>query len=549
VKQDAWHVVLRRPPLAAGVVGLVTLAIALVVWTAVEARSQRRQTEEALTRQALLAARSLGPALASTAAASRELDEIVAWKLLDNARLLAWMDDRGVLDDRTLRETLEANGLDLVAVYGSDGAIERSAGEPVPSDLPGVELADLLAGRADEAVFERALEDQPLHVSAAVARRAGGAILTRTHAETAYAFARRIGVSNLLEHLVGEAGVLYVAYIENDGRVIAWASWDGGPLPERHAHSGTEPIRGREAFEVVVPVPAPAGHEGGLHLGLDATPLKQASLAATWRTALIGLVLAAFGLLGAGYALVERERQREREAAALRLAAEEDRRRHSERLASAGALAAGVAHEVRNPLNAISVAAQRLERCEAIGDCCVGLATTIRNEVRRLDDIVRGFLDLARPTFGPRERVDVAEIAREVIDVLEPEAASREIGLGLELDGDAVAIVDREAMRRAIVNLVRNAMQASAPGLAVTVRLEGDRDALRVRVRDRGPGVDPALAGRAFDPFVTGRAAGTGLGLALVRRVAEDHGGWATLDDVDGGGAEAVLQIRREDTA
>jgi signal transduction histidine kinase len=282
-----------------------------------------------------------------------------------------------------------------------------------------------------------------------------------------------------------------------------------------------------------------------LHVGFDATFLEKASVAATLRTALIGLVLTACGLVGVGVSLVQRQRLREREEAAERIAEEEDRRRRSERLASAGALAAGVAHEVRNPLNAISVAAQRIERSDQVGPSCRTLATTIRDEVRRLDLIVRGFLDLARPKFGPHVESDAADIVRDVLDVLGPEAASRGIGLRLTREGSTTTSMDREAVRRAVVNLVRNAMQASPKGSAVEVLVSGDDSTVRVKVDDRGGGLDPALGEHVFDPFVTGRAEGTGLGLALVRRVAEDHGGWATLMNRPEGGVEAVLELRR----
>jgi signal transduction histidine kinase len=455
------------------------------------------------------------------------------------------MEDAGALSDEILQETLESNGLDLIAQVAPDGTVERYVGEEPPTDLASVELAALLEGRADESVYEQPLEHHPLHVSAAVRRSNGGAMLVRTHADTAYAFAQRLGVQNLLEHFVGEGTVLYVAYIEDPGGVMAEATWDGGPLPVRHAHSGIEEVRDHEAFEVVVEVPTPAGRSGAIHVGFDAAQLHEASRAATLRTILVGLVLAAFGIAGTGFALVQRQRQREREEAALQLSAAEDRRRQSERLASAGALAAGVAHEVRNPLNAISISAQRLERCEKIGDCCAHLATAIRTEVRRLDDIVRGFLDLARPTFGPRETADAIDIVRDVVHVLQPETDAHAIRVFVERDGDTTLSMDCEAVRRAVLNLVRNAVQASAEGDEVRVRVEGNGTSVRVRVDDRGHGLDPQIGTRAFDPFVTGRAGGTGLGLALVRRVAEDHGGWASLEPREGGGVEAVFEMRR----
>jgi signal transduction histidine kinase len=107
-------------------------------------------------------------------------------------------------------------------------------------------------------------------------------------------------------------------------------------------------------------------------------------------------------------------------------------------------------------------------------------------------------------------------------------------------------VIEREAIRRALINLVRNALQASPEGGVVGVALERRDGRARVVVTDEGAGLDPEIAGRVFDPFVTARAEGTGLGLALVKRVAEEHGGSVALRNRPGGGAEAILEIGLE---
>jgi signal transduction histidine kinase len=280
-----------------------------------------------------------------------------------------------------------------------------------------------------------------------------------------------------------------------------------------------------------------------LRVGFDAKPVLRATASAMRRTALVGVVLAAFGLVGLGFTLVSRARARESEESARRLAEAEEKRLRSERLAAAGALAAGVAHEVRNPLNSISLAAQRISRKHSVDTECARFAGRISAEVVRLDDIVKGFLDLARPASGPRSATDLGEVIGEVVALLETEAEER--GVSLAVDGAAArAVVDREAVRRALLNLLRNAIQVAPAESSVEITLETDGPLARVRVRDRGPGIEPESAERVFDPFVTNRADGVGLGLALVRRVAEEHGGWARLEPRDGGGAVATLEIR-----
>jgi signal transduction histidine kinase len=204
---------------------------------------------------------------------------------------------------------------------------------------------------------------------------------------------------------------------------------------------------------------------------------------------------------------------------------------------------------VRNPLNAVSLAAQRIERSHADDEVCREFVGRIRDEVGRMDEILKGFLDLARPAAGPRRGADLRELAREVRGLLAPEAAERGLELSVE-EGPAVfAVVDREAVRRAIINLARNAIEASPAEGVVEMGVERGDGLARVRVLDRGEGLDPGLGERAFEPFVTGRPAGTGLGLSLVRRVGEEHGGGASLENRDGGGAVATLELGVEGTA
>ena len=105
------------------------------------------------------------------------------------------------------------------------------------------------------------------------------------------------------------------------------------------------------------------------------------------------------------------------------------------------------------------------------------------------------------------------------------------------------ARTDRESIHRAIVNLGRNAIQASSPGGRITVVTAQSKGRATLRVMDEGSGLASELEGRFFAPFVTGRNTGTGLGLALVKRVAEEHGGSITLANRDGGGAEATLSL------
>lgn len=526
------------------------LPAALSVWAFAEVRGQQREVEKALRAEAALLAHTLGPALASASASARELDELLAWKLLDNARLLARLEATSPLSDDELADLLEANGLDAIVRLGPDGAVLRRGGVVLDEAALRARLAPLFRGEAEELLLAPGPRQEERFVTAAVAAPDGGAVVTLADPVRAYAFTRQIGVTNLLRTLVDTQAVLYLVYEEQPGGERVEASWDGGPVPPR-LPAPTAELRGRPVFEVAMPVTAPAGRQASLRVGLHGEPLQRAAAAALRRIALVAIVFFAFGLASAGFTVVQRARAREREQARRRLADLEESHRRGERLAAAGALAAGLAHEVRNPLNGIGMAAQRIERFAGTEGARSGktreLAALIRQEVARLEQTLEGFLDLARPAAGPHGPLDLAELSRDSLGLLELEAAAQ--GARIELrTGPAPVLGDAEALRGAVGNLLRNAVQASPPGGRIEVVVEtghgadGGRTA-RVSVRDHGAGIDPDLLARVFDPFVTTRARGTGLGLAMVRRVAGEHGGRSWLRNHPDGGVEAGIEI------
>jgi len=518
----------------------VTVAAVLIGWAILETRRQRTEIETSLVTEASILAGSLGPGLAAASSAIREFDEIVTWKLLDNARLFAEIESsQGTNDDR-LASIVEANGLDTVAFIGPGGAIRQFFGDrPTPEMLQGVE--EVLSGPADELTFGSALDSETEHVAVAVRSAGGGAVLVSIHPLAARTFVQRLGVSNLIQRLVLTDGVLYLSYHEEPGEVRVEAAWDRGPVPPPAAPDlELRSIRGRSAFETRVPVDTPVGRRASLRIGLDGASLDRAGASGMRRAVLVGIVLIGYALAIGGFAMVSRLRSFERMEASRRLAEAEAARRRGERLAAAGALTAGLAHEVRSPLNAIGLAAQRLERNYPEAGECGDFARRIRQEVKRLEGVLREFLELARPVAAERRVTELSELGAEVLELLRPEADSRGVRLA-PVEGAAEVVVDREAVRRSVINLVRNAIEASPDGGRVRMSVDRDGDCGRLRVRDEGSGIDPALGDRAFEAFVTSKAGGAGLGLSLVRRVAEEHGGTCDLVPGDEGGAEARL--------
>ncbi|MCB9743100.1 MAG: hypothetical protein H6740_10910 [Alphaproteobacteria bacterium] len=218
----------------------------------------------------------------------------------------------------------------------------------------------------------------------------------------------------------------------------------------------------------------------------------------------------------------------------------EARAQQAETLARIGSLAANMAHEIRNPLAAISATLQVITRTLGDDDRRRVILGKVQEQVHRLDRLVSDLLGYARPTQAKLEPVVLVEVAREAI-------AQSGVDAELIADAEEVAVADRQLCQHVLMNLLQNARDAAGPGASVQLRLcEGGR----VCVEDGGPGVPPEMREQVFEAFVTTKTRGTGLGLAICRKMCEAMGAALTLDAEPSplGGARFVLSLRLETT-
>ena len=204
-----------------------------------------------------------------------------------------------------------------------------------------------------------------------------------------------------------------------------------------------------------------------------------------------------------------------------------------EKLASLGVFAAGIAHEVRNPLTAIKVRLFTLKSSHKPGTSEHEDLEVIRHEIDRLERIVRDFLQFARPAEPELQTLPVEQLLRDVHELLQSDLAGKSVELKLELQAKEPIRVDPNKMKQVLINFVQNGAESMEAGGTVTLRSRMDKQVLNGRhvttvvidVADTGKGIPPEVQKRLFDPFFTTKEEGTGLGLPIAARIVEKHGG------------------------
>jgi signal transduction histidine kinase len=218
----------------------------------------------------------------------------------------------------------------------------------------------------------------------------------------------------------------------------------------------------------------------------------------------------------------------------------------SEKLALAGLMAARVAHDIRNPLASMKMQAQLLGAQVADDADARPLVDAVLHDIQQLETVVRDLIELARPGDLNRRLSSLNDVVADVLRQLSPQLRYRKIAVEQLLSRDLPPIpLDVDRFRQVLINVIGNAADAMPNGgsISIVTQRDADRDAAVLDICDDGIGVEPAIRERLFDPFVSTKRDGVGLGLVNAKAVVEGHGGTIALSPVDPKGTRARIVL------
>jgi signal transduction histidine kinase len=394
--------------------------------------------------------------------------------------------------------------------------------------------------------------DRPGRLLLVFRRHLGRGFLVFTVEDTArQALLKRLLMQDVVRLFRERHDLLDLILIDDDGRVLARAQ-------EESVSKVTPPKRGSLARE---------GHQGEVLLTRHGeTPALDFTRELRFRGKGVGAIRVSVSVLAmetllstsrrwtvllsallcvVGFGLVRLIVWRQ-ERTLLRVREMEEEMRRREELSALGEMAAGVAHEIRNPLNAISMGLQSLaiEGGEGKGQRSSQLLEIMRREVARINRIVGEFLSLSRPVSPPVEVVNLSELAEHIAGLLR-QAGGRD-GLIVQTDLPGVSVHlsgDRDRLTQALLNLGINAMEACAGRGEVTVRIVPQKKRVRIEVSDTGSGIPPEHQPHLFRPHFTTKEKGLGLGLFIAQRIVQAHGGTVDLGETSPRGTTMVMTL------
>ncbi len=491
------------------------------------------------------------------------LEESVAEYLVETGHRIDQIDQERVLEPDDFKRLADQYGVASIEIYDSHGKLLR--GGPLgPSPAGKSVLKELIQGRRSVVVelFGKSISEGTWFSVASLRKRGQEILALYLRSADMKRLLRQFAVQRAISDIGLRKDILYLSVLDQDLRIMAHSdpNLDGKRENDPFLTSSLRSSRplsrlytttsGEEIFEVVKPFSEKENTVGLIRIGYSSKEVRSLLSQIKRNAAMTILFFLALGAAAISLTWINRNRHLRR------MEDMEERVRLAERLSSLGHLAAGVAHEIRNPLNAIAMGHQRLRREflpseESKREEYLSFTDLISKEIRRVNEIIEQFLSLARPFRLRLRPSSLQNLLRNLAMLLEEEASSQGVRIQVNGEPDGRLIqVDEEKLTQAILNIMKNGIQAIEKGGILRLETQWFKDRVEVSIVDSGSGIPPDRMEKIFNYYYTTKEKGVGLGLPIAHRIIEAHGGELKVESRVGRGTKVkiVLPISQTQT-
>ena len=483
------------------------------------------------------------------------LEESIAEYLVDTAHRVDQFDKEKPLDSSDFQSLIDHYLITSIEIYDSKGNLLRSWPSPIPSIERRALLRDLIEKKRSMVIdlFGKPLSDDHWFSIAIWRKTNPGIIALHLNGEKIKRLFRQFAIQRAISDINLREGILYISVQDAQFNILAHTdpTFTGKRDEDSFLKSSlqsNQPLsrllkskKEEEVFEVVKSFSLKDKPTGLIRIGYSSKEIHPLLSQVKKNVALSIFFFLILGISAITLIWVNQNRH-------LRKVKEmEDRIQLAERLSSLGHLAAGVAHEIRNPLNAIGMGLQRLKREflpreESKKEEYLSFAELIFKEIRRLNEIIEQFLTLSRPFALNLKSSSLQELLKNLVTLLQEEVSSQGIRIQAETNSDLPLVkMDNEKLTQAFMNIMKNGMQAMEQGGILRVETQSFKDRVEVSVSDSGSGIPPEQMEKIFNYYYTTKEKGVGLGLPIAHRIIEAHGGQLKVESQVGFGTKVTI--------